>query len=124
MIYLHLRLLAIACMIWMLGCNNPKHKEDKAVNSASPVRSKIEFQFFAHSIKDADSLKQAFAVDSLYQVDTVLEMEKSLWAVGVKTPDSMLVNSADEDSTIEALSKKLQLIGERYHCELTGFAHD
>jgi hypothetical protein len=105
----------------LLSCSHSKKQSDGST-PANPKASRIEFQFTSESREDIDSLRQAFAVDSLFEADSVIQMEKSLWALGIKTRDSFAISNADNDSTINLLSQKLTPIAERYHCELTGFA--
>jgi hypothetical protein len=104
-----------------LSCSHSKRQSDIST-TPNPKASSIEFQFTSESRKNIDSLKQAFARDSYYETDTIIQIEKSLWALGIKTRDSFAI-SKDEDSIVNLLSEKLTPIAERYHCELTGFAN-
>jgi hypothetical protein len=111
-------------MLLLCCCKNPNREREKAKLDSTPKLSIIEFHFQADNQLAAESLKQAFVSDSLYQLDTIYKVEESLWLVSVKTRDSMMVSPETEDATIELLSKRLKIIAERYHCDLVGFAHE
>jgi hypothetical protein len=116
-----MRYIFLAVFFLSLSCSHGKKQADDST-PANPKASRIEFQFTSESREDIDSLRQAFATDSFYEADSVIQMEKSLWALGIKTRDSFAM-SKEEDSIVHLLSEKLTPIAERYHCELTGFAN-
>jgi hypothetical protein len=117
-----MRYIFLAVFFLSLSCSHAKKQADGST-PANPKASRIEFQFTSESREDIDSLRQAFATDSFYQADSVIQMEKSLWALAIRTRDSLHVSNEGNDSTINLLSQKLTPIAARYHCELTGFAN-